>query len=80
MPTLLRKPTRTLAFALLALSLALSDGVSLGLLPAVRAHEHHQDGPADETVPIDTILWMHMGLQLFVWLALFPRALPRLNS
>ena len=69
-----RRPLTTGVLALLALSMVPSNSGGLGLIPAVRAHEHHQDGPADETVPIDTILWMHMGLQLFVWLALFPRA------
>ncbi|KDN44529.1 hypothetical protein K437DRAFT_224894 [Tilletiaria anomala UBC 951] len=38
----------------------------------VTAHEHHQAGPADDAVPIDPILYLHMGLQLTVWLALFP--------
>lgn len=39
------------------------------------AHEHHHHGPADESVPIDSILWMHMGVQFIAWMFLFPLAM-----
>ncbi|KAK0534074.1 hypothetical protein OC835_002799 [Tilletia horrida] len=38
----------------------------------VAAHPHHHAGPADDTVPIDSILWIHMAVQAFTWLILFP--------
>ncbi|KAK0546060.1 hypothetical protein OC845_004799 [Tilletia horrida] len=40
-----------------------------------RAHPHHHAGPADDTVPIDSVLWIHMGLQAFTWIILFPLAM-----
>ncbi|PWN53118.1 hypothetical protein IE53DRAFT_339417 [Violaceomyces palustris] len=36
------------------------------------AHEHHQTGPADNRVPVDSILWIHIALQAFTWVILFP--------
>lgn len=48
--------------------------LALSLISLTSAHEHHgQTGPADESEPIDSILWIHMGLQAFVWAVLFPR-------
>ncbi|KAL9932648.1 hypothetical protein V8E36_008347 [Tilletia maclaganii] len=41
----------------------------------VRAHPHHHDGPADESVPIDSLLWIHTSLQAFTWIILFPLAM-----
>ncbi|KAE8203067.1 hypothetical protein A4X06_0g2330 [Tilletia controversa] len=38
----------------------------------VAAHPHHHDGPADDTVPIDSVLWIHMLVQAFTWIILFP--------
>lgn len=55
------------------LSIALSTG--LILVGRATAHEHHHTGPADDTVPVDGILWMHMGVQMFAWLFLFPLAM-----
>ncbi|KAK0535468.1 hypothetical protein OC834_001510 [Tilletia horrida] len=49
--------------AVLALALAVA---------RVAAHPHHHAGPADDTVPIDSILWIHMAVQAFTWLILFP--------
>lgn len=39
------------------------------------AHEHHQHGPADDSVPIDSILWMHIGVQFIAWMFMFPLAM-----
>ncbi|KZT57347.1 membrane protein [Calocera cornea HHB12733] len=36
------------------------------------AHEHHGEAEIDPSVPIDTITWLHVALQAFVWLVLFP--------
>lgn len=36
------------------------------------AHEHHHDGPADPTIPIDSTLKMHIIFQAFVWTIFFP--------
>ncbi len=44
-------------------------------LPSVQAHEHHAHGPADNSVPIDSILWIHIGVQTFSWFFLFPLAM-----
>ncbi|EGN97014.1 hypothetical protein SERLA73DRAFT_22646, partial [Serpula lacrymans var. lacrymans S7.3] len=39
----------------------------------VSAHEHHDELSEEEaTAPVDTILWIHMGLQALVWGILFP--------
>lgn len=39
----------------------------------VDAHPHHGEVPEEKlNAPIDTILWMHMALQAFVWGILFP--------
>lgn len=38
------------------------------------AHEHHETGPADETVPIDWIMWLHIVVQSAAWFVLFPLA------
>uniref|UniRef100_V5F2Q8 YTP1 n=2 Tax=Kalmanozyma brasiliensis (strain GHG001) TaxID=1365824 RepID=V5F2Q8_KALBG len=45
------------------------------MLSSVQAHEHHQHGPADTSVPIDSILWIHIAIQTFAWFALFPLAM-----
>ncbi|PWN28917.1 hypothetical protein BDZ90DRAFT_218270 [Jaminaea rosea] len=36
------------------------------------AHEHHHDGPADPSIPIDSILKLHILFQAVVWTILFP--------
>ncbi|KAG7094232.1 hypothetical protein E1B28_007838 [Marasmius oreades] len=37
------------------------------------AHDHHDELPEDnDTRPIDTVLWIHIFLQAFVWGVLFP--------
>ncbi|KZO89921.1 putative membrane protein [Calocera viscosa TUFC12733] len=36
------------------------------------AHEHADAAAIDPTVPIDTITWLHVALQAFVWLVIFP--------
>ena len=36
------------------------------------AHEHHHHGPADNSVPVDNILWLHIGVQGITWFFLFP--------
>lgn len=41
----------------------------------VAAHEHHQSGPADDKVPIDAMLYLHMAVQVVAWFFLFPLAL-----
>ncbi|KAE8220908.1 hypothetical protein CF319_g5637 [Tilletia indica] len=46
--------------------------VAVAAAVGVRAHPHHHDGPADNTVPIDSILWIHMLIQAFTWIILFP--------
>ncbi|KAN0066525.1 hypothetical protein ACQY0O_000619 [Thecaphora frezii] len=45
---------------------------TLALPSAVHAHEHHHDGPADNSVPIDSILWIHIAVQTLSWFVLFP--------
>lgn len=42
-------------------------------LPSL-AHEHHETGPADESVPIDWIMWLHIAVQSTAWFVLFPLA------
>lgn len=42
-------------------------------LPSL-AHDHHETGPADETVPIDWIMWLHIVVQSLAWFVLFPLA------
>ncbi|PWN90231.1 hypothetical protein FA10DRAFT_266720 [Acaromyces ingoldii] len=49
---------------------ALSAALSLAAL--VDAHGHHQEGPADDSVPIDSILWLHILIQSLAWFILFP--------
>lgn len=44
----------------------------LSLLPLVIAHDHHQTTPADLSLPIDTALWIHIGIQSLTWFFLFP--------
>lgn len=36
------------------------------------AHGHHHEGPADNSMPIDAVLKMHMIFQAAVWTILFP--------
>ncbi|KAK7437377.1 hypothetical protein VKT23_018622 [Stygiomarasmius scandens] len=39
----------------------------------VKAHEHHDElGEENESLPVDSILWLHMSLQAAVWGVLFP--------
>ncbi|PWN42333.1 hypothetical protein IE81DRAFT_280799, partial [Ceraceosorus guamensis] len=48
------------------------------LMPCVMAHGDHGHGgfkPSDPSLPIDTMLWMHIILQGAVWLGLFPLAM-----
>ena len=41
-------------------------------LPAL-AHEHHEELTEEETgAPVDSILWIHIFLQIAVWGILFP--------
>lgn len=58
-----------------ARTLRLLSSFVLAALPAVEAHGHHSDGPADNSVPIDSILWIHIGVQAFAWFFLFPLAM-----
>lgn len=44
----------------------------LCLAAVVHAHDHHETGPADETVPIDSILWLHIIVQSAAWFVLLP--------
>lgn len=60
---------RTMLFSLGSL------GLIWAMLPPVHAHEHHHDGPADTSIPIDSILWIHIGIQAFTWFFLFPLAM-----
>lgn len=40
---------------------------------AVHAHEHHEQLSEEQMkAPVDTVLWMHMALQMMVWGVLFP--------
>lgn len=39
------------------------------------AHEHHDASAIDPTVPIDSILTLHILFQAFVWVVLFPLAM-----
>lgn len=43
--------------------------------PTALAHGHHSHGPADNSIPIDNILWIHIGVQTFAWFFLFPLAM-----
>ena len=36
------------------------------------AHEHHEATEEQLHAPLDTILYLHMGLQVLVWGVLFP--------
>lgn len=55
--------------------LLLVSGIALASLPSVRAHGHHAHGPADNSIPIDNILWIHIAIQTFAWFFLFPLAM-----
>lgn len=48
-------------------------GAALSAIPLAVAHEHHHDGPADNSKPIDSVLWLHIGVQATTWAVLFPR-------
>jgi len=54
---------RSLPFALLLLLAAASTAY---------AHEHHDEAAIDPSVPIDTLTWLHVVFQAFVWLVIFP--------
>jgi hypothetical protein len=47
----------------------------IGLASLALAHEHHQTAPADESVPIDSILWLHIIAQSTAWFVLVPLAI-----
>lgn len=53
---------------------ALATGLLFGT--AVTAHEHHvnkiQEGQAISADPIDSILWIHILVQLLAWGIIFP--------
>ena len=42
------------------------------VVPAVYAHGHHDVSEEQLHAPIDTVLYLHMGLQALVWGVLFP--------
>lgn len=45
----------------------------LGAFPLALAHPHHAQPSADlANLSIDTILWIHIALQVAVWGVLFP--------
>lgn len=60
------------------LSCSVPPGLLLGAASLVQlavAHEHHHEGPADTSVPVDSILWIHIGVQIVAWFFLFPLAM-----
>jgi hypothetical protein len=54
---------------------AASVAAALLLAHVAQAHEHHQTAPADDSIPMDWILWLHMTVQLIDWLFIFPLAM-----
>ncbi|KZT25378.1 hypothetical protein NEOLEDRAFT_1133753 [Neolentinus lepideus HHB14362 ss-1] len=47
--------------------------IILALALPVAAHEHHDDlTEVQMNAPVDSVLWIHMALQAFVWGILFP--------
>lgn len=48
---------------------------ALAAAPRIEAHGGHKHGPVDDAVPIDTMLYMHMVIQMVAWFFLFPLAL-----
>lgn len=64
-------PTRASSARSWSLTWSLAAILSL-LFSSANAHGHHHHGPADNSIPIDSVLKMHMIFQAFVWIILFP--------
>lgn len=44
----------------------------LTLVAPVLSHEHHHLTEGDKAAPVDSILWIHIGLQIIVFGCMFP--------